>query len=819
MKKTSNIILSIFLSMSLLSSSVGAAEDQLSIKFDGKGISEINWNGRNYAVPGAFGLGWANFWDGERQFSGLGSSQGISIDDATSTITAEYTGVKLVCRYQIENSRLDMFVEITNKTDKPLVSVSPKLAWLDLLTSHLNTDADSLGVLKSVDNKERIGLRRLEAEGASIALINWEFSPPVSVNVGSRAPSGPFPLILGIPQKHQGKHPIVDNRFFVQPGREIAPHATDKFRVSLLFADPTASDAELSQEINEHIKKQYPMVLDWKDRRPIGTLFLANPHTGWATNPRGYLPGKGKNNDVTTEQGIQEFGAALMEYADKSVEILKEANAQGVIVWDLEGAEHYHPITYIAQPDKLAQVAPEMERFADAFFKKFREAGLKTGITIRPTEVVPDPKKPGKWTHIEVKDPVKLMDEKITYAKKRWGCTIFYLDSNVFSNDWLTPEQKKEMKVEWTMPTSMLADLMKKHPDILIIPEWSRRQDYRYAAPYASVNLGQTITSPILRTIYPDAFRVISTSSRALEQSWQTYLQGAVAGDVFLFNAWYRAGEYKLLRLLLAEVEIQKQGPPSDLSKASDADLAKMVSSPESNLRQQYYAIQEIGKRGKSESVELLIPILDSSDLLLQRNAIIALGMIKNSGTPELAEKMAQIIRDPKSQMFASVSSETLGSFGAVSHEQILSLLSESKNTNFIMKGIQASNFLPEPNPEISAKLFELVDSNDEALQESVISALGKSKVQAAVPKLVELLAHKKENISNSSVVALGKIGDPAAIPPILDLYKRTFGSMAVYSIRGNQDNALQAISGSKQSRTSDEWQAYFANQTPPPSQ
>jgi HEAT repeat protein len=180
-----------------------------------------------------------------------------------------------------------------------------------------------------------------------------------------------------------------------------------------------------------------------------------------------------------------------------------------------------------------------------------------------------------------------------------------------------------------------------------------------------------------------------------------------------------------------------------------------MVSSPESNVRQQYFAIQEIGKRGKPESVELLIPILDSSDLLLQRNAIIALGMIKNSGTPELAEKMAQIIRDPQSQMFASVSTETLGSFGAVSHEQILSLLSESKNTNLIMKGIQASNFLPEPNPEISAKLFELVDSNDEALQESVISALGKSKVQAAVPKLVELLAHKKEDIANSISVML----------------------------------------------------------------
>jgi hypothetical protein len=812
-------ILSVLFSINTLLPFAQAADNQPSIKFDDKGVSEINWNGRNYAVLGAFGSKFANFWDGERHVNGLGGIKGISIDEATSTITAEYTGVKIACRYQMEKNRLDMFVEITNKTDKPLIALNPELVRLDLLPSRLNTDSDLVGVSRNIDNKDRIGVRRLEAEGASIALINWEISPRAVVNVGSRAPSGPYPVILGIPEKQQGKHPIVDNKFFAQPGREIAPQATDKFRVSLLFADPKASDASLSQEINAHIKKQYPMVLDWKDRRPIGTLFLANPHTGWKTNPRGYLPGKGKDNDVTTEEGIQAFGAALMEYADKSLEILKEANAQGVIVWDLEGAEHYHPITYIAQPDKLAQIAPEMERFADEFFKKFRDAGLKTGITIRPTEVVPDPKRPGKWTHIEVKDPVKLMDDKITYAKKRWGCTIFYLDSNVFANDWLTPEQKKEMKVEWVIPTSMLADLMKKHPDILIIPEWSRWQDYRYSAPYSSVNLGQTTTSPTLRAIYPDAFRVMSMNSRALEQNWQTYLEGAVAGDIFLFNAWYRSGDYELLRLLLAEAEIQKQGPPSDLSKVSDADLAKILNSPEKNLRLQYYAIQEIGKRGKPESVELLIPILDSSDILLKRNAIIALGTMKNSGTPELAEQMAQIIRDRKSQMLASISSETLGSFGAVSNEQILSLLVETKRTDWIANGIRAACSMPECSPEISAKLLELVDNKDQAVQESAIMALGKCKVQAAVPKLIELLSNKQELISNMAVVALGKIGDPAAIPPILDLYNRGFASMAIYSIRGNQDDALQAISGSKQSRTREEWQAYFANQNPSSSQ
>jgi HEAT repeat protein len=687
---------------------------------------------------------------------------------------------------------------------------------LDLLPVNENTSSNLVGVPRNIDNKSRIGLRRLQAPSASIALINWEVAAPAVVNAGSLSPSGPYPVILSLPVKKMGQHPIVDNKFFVQSGREIPAQSTEKFRISLLFSDPGVSDESLAKEINAHIATQYPMKLDWKDRRPIGTLFLANPHTGWKTNPRGYLPGKGKDNDVTTEEGLQAFGAALMTYADTSIEILKEANAQGVIVWDLEGAEHYHPITYIAQPDKLAQIAPEMERFADDFFKKFRDAGFKTGITIRPTEVVPDPKRPGKWTHIEVKDPLQLMDDKITYAKKRWGCTIFYLDSNVFGNDWLTPEQKKELQgVDWVMPASMLADLMKKHPDILIIPEWSNWQDYLYSAPYSAVNLGQTITNPSLRAIYPDAFRVMSMSARALEQRWQSYLQGVVEGDVFLFNAWYRSGDYQLMRLLLAEADIRKQGPPNDLTKISDADLATSLTTPGENLRVQYFAIEEMGNRGKPESVSILFPFLDSPDLLLRRNAIIALGKLKNGGTPELAESLAKITRDPKSQMLASVACETLGSFGTVSHEQILSLLAESKKPERVAQGIRAALFLPESSPEISAKLIELLDSPNQTLQEAAITALGKLKVQAAVPKLIELLSHKQEVLSKLSVVALGNIGDRSAISPIFDLYKRDYKTIMIYSIRGDQNDALQLLTGEKASRTRDEWIAYFAQTKP----
>jgi len=63
--------------------------------------------------------------------------------------------------------------------------------------------------------------------------------------------------------------------------------------------------------------------------------------------------------------------------------------------------------------------------------------------------------------------------------------------------------------------------------------------------------------------------------------------------------------------------------------------------------------------------------------------------------------------------------------------------------------------------------------------------------------------------------VALGKIRDRSAIQPILDLYNRKFQGMAIYAIRGNQDQALRELAGDQRSRTRDEWIAFFAQAKP----
>jgi hypothetical protein len=213
-----------------------------------------------------------------------------------------------------------------------------------------------------------------------------------------------------------------------------------------------------------------------------------------------------------------------MVYADHCLAQLRDKNAQGVIFWDLEGHERPHAISYVGDPRKLAEVAPEMDRFADGFLKKFRDAGFRTGLTIRPTEYYDAA--PGKhaWNQRDVKDPVALMSEKIRYARDRGGMTIFYLDSNVFSGG---------ENVPWIMPTAMIRELQEEYPDCLIIPEWSAPDYYRWSAPYSSPNIGQLTTNVrdrFARVKWANAFGVVAVESSLLETQLGNTWTGSRAG-------------------------------------------------------------------------------------------------------------------------------------------------------------------------------------------------------------------------------------------------------------------------------------------------
>ncbi len=324
----------------------------------------------------------------------------------------------------------------------------------------------------------------------------------------------------------------------------------------------------------------------WKDRRPIGRIFVANSGALSEKNPSGYIAAK----DVTTPEGRAEFRANLLEFADRCVANLKAGNAQGAIIWDIEGYE-FPGMVYVGDPRVLPKYSPAMFEIAPEFFKKFTDAGLKVGFCLRPISIfeVPkdhlikhgrDPKQnqgymlykeaglPVQKPEIEwfaqaqkdaVKDPVLELSDRIKFAQKHWGATLFYVDTNSYDKN-VDGVEKSTL-----MPPEMFARLAALHPDTLIMPEHEAAGYYATTAPYNQPGVDSTAeTPPAIRKKYPGAFLVSAlTENRSIPRFWDEYVRGIGGGDVLYFEASdaATAGTNATVGHLYREAELWKKAP------------------------------------------------------------------------------------------------------------------------------------------------------------------------------------------------------------------------------------------------------------------
>ena len=138
--------------------------------------------------------------------------------------------------------------------------------------------------------------------------------------------------------------------------------------------------------------------------------------------------------DVSNDKGKAAFRSALLKLADNSIQVLKDTGAQGMITWDPEG-EEFLGACYYGDPRLVPTLAPEMEfknngaeSVIDEYFGKFRAAGLKVGVCIRPQQIAMLGGKPVQQL-VDDDHALQILRDRIAYAKQRWGCTLFYVDS------------------------------------------------------------------------------------------------------------------------------------------------------------------------------------------------------------------------------------------------------------------------------------------------------------------------------------------------------------------------------------------------------
>jgi len=482
------------------------------------GPESIKYNGVEYARPGGCQAATISF-------GGAPSSAGqFRTNISGDTVIRNYKWGSIRCHYSVSGDEIKIDVYVANTTQNPIHEVTMGLATLDM----------------PMPAKEggRITNTKLNLEGPDILALSRGNTTLLVANeeVGrleylrfQQGPRGSIFIILDtLFQAMLPARRVTVQENQLRPmvvARPIPTGQSDHYSVALAFLHGGESPRSVLGDLFDRVAARFPPTLSWPDRRPIGQLMLSSHGRSSPFDPRNPRYWRFRPSaDVTSPAGRAEFETWLLTEADKTVKILKQMNAQGVIVWDIDGQQYPHPISYGGEPRRIP---PEMQGVVDKLFKRFTDAGLRCGVNAggRRFSIAAD----GRASQDFIDDPngmFQMIDEKIRYVEKRWGCTLFYIDA---------PGGPR-----WPADASVFRRLAANHPNALLSPEHTTIIDYAWIAGIWGTRHGPSPSSEA-RWVYPRAFSIITTSAMSLGRgstTWQDLVQNVRDGDVLMFASW-----------------------------------------------------------------------------------------------------------------------------------------------------------------------------------------------------------------------------------------------------------------------------------------
>ena len=449
----------------------------------------------------------------------------VTSSKQTDTVDLTYPWGHVACVYGKQDDKMTMRIEVTNSGGEVLDGLTLRL--MELAFPSIPKGATLEAGMFGYGFKDWT----LPLDKMLPVLVDPKFVVPiVRVDYGTGAfnfCSDDLECSVGV--AYWTNPPARTSYRFTIPCGSINPRASKTFNASLRFGPSGSSVRDLSSDILKRYGEKYPFQVKWKDHRSIGAIYLANSAIKVATNPRRWSLNSGRL-DVVTEQGKAAFRAALLQLADRSIKVLKDENAQGMITWDPEG-EQFLGATYYGDPCLTATLAPEMEfkgngktSVVDDYFAKFRAAGLRVGVCIRPQQIIMANGKP-RQGEADDDHAAQVLKNKIAYAKQRWGCTLFYVDSTTMGPRPLNPNVFKEV-----------ADA---YPDILLIPENESMRYFAYSVPLNDYPHHKVTSTPFgARMVYPKAFSVLMAPDGDRPEDHNALVASVRNGDILLFNGW-----------------------------------------------------------------------------------------------------------------------------------------------------------------------------------------------------------------------------------------------------------------------------------------
>ena len=567
------------------------AADQVQIVVGEKGLQSLKYKDVEYCDPSGYGVlgfggggsnalpDYGNVWapcvldpqKNKTAFSGTPASASVK----GNTVTQTYPWGSLCATYTVKDADLYITATLTNTSDKPIGWWKASLLQFN---NRLVFDAKPWGEVMPYGYTPNMhyDYRWAMWQDASNGYETWNFTDPhVYWWVDKAAPLDQAPVkvmfadldpkwqtgVYHVKTDKGDRWPVCGSSVNEDPGSNhspLLPGRSETVRMVIRFRPAAESAIEVCRDGYEAWGRAYPRTVIWTDRRPIGTYFGCRGNSMGGTNPNGWF--NEAKVDTTTPQGREAFAQRLLAEMDTVIGVLKETDAQGMLWWDVEGARWPQPVTYIGDPRVLDPRHPQHDKYApeldtevtykgkpmklvDACFKKLQEAGFRTGVTIRPNTLVwnGSPRQTG-----DGKDADNLCD-KAAYARERWGCTLFYIDS---VSEWFS---------NWSFEKTLA-----KYPDVLLMPEWARTRSYRHSSQFSYTKFtGFRRGVPAeMQACWPDAFCCMGNFDYG--KDYDNALFAVQHGNVQMFNCWYACDESKKIK------EIYQKAGVKHMPRAED---------------------------------------------------------------------------------------------------------------------------------------------------------------------------------------------------------------------------------------------------------
>ncbi len=527
MRRAAALVAWIFLGMH------GAGAADFSIRFDEDGLSSLRLGETELLAPPAPSVAAILLGPAGHPREGTREVERV-FDAAEKTTHLGYAWGDIRLAYQLDKGRFIIECAITNRSDEPIAECAVNLFHFKL--PRLPDGSPWRRKFEiATDNHDEIP--RLIADWREAGFI-FALEPSDT----------PGRIAFATPDDQEIRRAQVSSALWNSPEDPvISPGETKIFRLSFRPLEPGQPSEKAIPDLVEAFRRQYPRIVQWSDRRMIGMLAIASNAHRSATNPAGWL-----NDTELDARNLKLFRERMLAQADTAVRNLKKANAQGMIFWSPEG-ERIPRLSYVGDPRLIKTLSPEMDVIADEFFAKFTKAGLRTGVCLRPSRLDTAPADEADWRHGHMDfDVAAEIGAKIDYARKRWRCSLFYIDTNThyyYRHDGTVAGRPFD--------AAILKTLAENYPDVLLIPEIPTTAYYAYSAPYRELREhafgGHATTNPLVRSVWPDAFSMINPLDGPIEERQDELIQSVADGNILLFRCWFGDTANPLLQRIYAK--------------------------------------------------------------------------------------------------------------------------------------------------------------------------------------------------------------------------------------------------------------------------